>query len=61
MLAVTGHLDLEEALYLSRLEEEWQFQFFQKVGGAHDIEETQLLSHLTTARLLFLHSQDGQN
>ena len=56
MLAVTGELSLESALYLSRLEEEWQAQFFGKVDGAHDIDEAQLLSHLTCARLLYLNA-----
>lgn len=56
ILAVTGEIPLEQALYLSRLEEEWQAQFFGKVEGAHDIDEAQLLSHLTCARLLYVSS-----
>lgn len=57
ILAVTGELDLEEALYNSRLEEEYQASHYGKVEGAHDIDEAQLLAHVTCARLLFTNSK----
>jgi chaperone required for assembly of F1-ATPase len=56
LLAVTGELDLKEALDCSRIEENYQTQYFPRVEGAHDIEEAGLLSHLTCARLLYMNT-----
>lgn len=53
IMSVHGYLDPKTALGLSRLEEDYQTQFYERVEGAHDLDEASLLTHLYCARLLF--------
>lgn len=49
---IDGFLPVKTVLKLSRLEEEYQIRLFGKVEGAHDLEETQTLMLLASARVL---------
>lgn len=52
-LAVIGEIGSADAVYKSRVEEEFQALQYGKVEGAHDVDEANVLSHLSCSRLLF--------
>lgn len=56
-MVVNGDVEPKLALSLSRLEEDYQTEFFERVEGAHDLDEASLLTHLYCARLLFQNSR----
>lgn len=54
MAVLNRFITVEKAVYLSRLEEEYQLKYWERVEWAHDLSQQDLQSRLAAA-VLFIH------
>ena len=52
-----GHISVEEAVRLARIDEDFQTKYFGVVQGAHDLDEAYLYSVFSTAQAVVNLSQ----